>query len=154
MIRASDSSRSLINRGRSMMRRSLPALGSSLPAITLPAPSLRGAPHALRQRYAPTNPLGRGWTPAAEGVAAGASSPSAPVVGTRRLQAARQRVLARQQAERDWDVPPPRNAELLPEYVAMSLGGSWRDTEHQPDFVVRQTLRDQLDDLPLPRGYA
>jgi hypothetical protein len=92
--------------------------------------------------------------PAAEGFAAGAASPSAPVVGSCRLQAACQGVLARQQSERDWDLSPPRNTELLPEHVAVSLGRARRDAELETDLVVRQTLRNQLDDLPLPRGDA
>ena len=44
--------------------------------------------------------------PAVEGDTADAASPSAPVVGSRRLQPSRQRVLARQQAERHRDLPP------------------------------------------------
>ena len=92
--------------------------------------------------------------PRHEGFAAGASSPSAPVVGSCRRQTVCQRVLARQQSERDWNLSTPRNAELLPEHVAVSLRRPRRDPEHEPDLVVRQTLRDQFDDLLLPRGDA
>src|SRR5258708_1667092 len=154
MIRASDSSRSLIKRGRSMMRRPLPTFGFLLAVTCLPSsPERRAASPYVNATPCPTFWEGAG-RPRHEGVAAGASSPSAPVVGTRRLQAARQRVLARQQSERDRNLSPPRNAELLPEHVAVGLGRPRRDPEHESDLVVRQTLRDQLDDLPLPRGNA
>jgi hypothetical protein len=93
-----------------------------------------------------------GWTPAAEGFAAGASSPSAPGVGSCRCQLARQRVLARQQPERDGNLPTARHAELLTQHVAMSLSRSRGDAEGNTDLVIRQPLCDQFDDLPLPRS--
>ena len=68
--------------------------------------------------------------------------------------AGRQRVLTRQQSERDRDLSPPRNAELLPQHVAMRLRRPRRDAEYEPDLVVRQALRDQLDHLALPGGDA
>jgi hypothetical protein len=36
----------------------------------------------------------------------------------------------------------------------MSLRRPRRNAEYEPDLVVRQTLRDQLDHLPLPQGDA
>src|SRR3954470_12303344 len=90
-----------------------------------------------------------GPAPAGEGFAAGAASPSAPVLGTRRSQPPRQRVLTRQQPEGDWNLPPPRDAELLPQDVAVRLRRPWRNAEHQPDLLVRQALCDQLDHLAL-----
>ena len=92
----------------------------------------------------------KGATPAAEGVAAGAASPSAPVVGSRRLQACRQRVLSRQQPERDRNLPPSRHAQLLPQHVAMRLRRPRRDAETASDLLVRATVSDQLDHLTLP----
>ena len=83
------------------------------------------------------------------GIAAGATSPSAPVVGSRRRQAGRQRVFARQQPEGDRDLPPSRDAQLLPQNVAVSFRRSRRDAENEADLVVRQALGDQLDDLAL-----
>src|SRR5581483_4302916 len=82
------------------------------------------------------------------------ASPSAPVVGSRRLQPARQRILARQQPERDRDLSPPRYTELLPQHVTVRLRRPGGDAEHDTDLVVRQTLRDQLDDLTLSSGDA
>jgi hypothetical protein len=90
--------------------------------------------------------------PAAEGYAADAASPSAPVVGSRRLQAVRQRVFAGQQTERDRDLPPSRNAELLSEDVGVRFRRPRRDAELESDLVVRQTLGDQFDDLALSVG--
>ena len=72
----------------------------------------------------------------------------------RRLQAGRQRVLSREQPERDRNLPAPRHAQLLPQDVAVRLRRSRRDAEHEADLLVRQPLRDQLDDLPLARGDA
>src|SRR5207302_10264074 len=104
-----------------------------------PSPERRAASPYLNATPRPTLWEGAG-RPRHEGGAAGASSPSAPVVGTRRLQAACQRVLPRQQSECDRTLAQPRNAELLPEHVAVGLGRPRRDPEHQPDLVVRQTL--------------
>ena len=36
----------------------------------------------------------------------------------------------------------------------MRLRRPWRDAELEPDLVVRQTLRDQFDDLALSVGNA
>ena len=72
----------------------------------------------------------------------------------RRRQAVRQRVLARQQSVRDWDLPPTRHPELLPEHVAVGLRRPGRDAQRHANLVVRQTLRDQLDNLSLARGDA
>src|SRR4051812_34690665 len=159
MVGASDSSRSLISRGRSMMRRSRRILGCSPLAVTD-----CGIAPLLPRRPPPITPPAaapaadshsrRAVAPAAEGVAAGAASPSAPVVGSRRLEAACQRVLTRQQSERDRDLSPPGNTELLSQHVTVSLRGARRNAELETDLVVRQTLRDQLDDLPLTGGDA
>ena len=89
---------------------------------------------------------------AAEGYAADAASPSAPVVGSRRLQAMRQRVFTRQQPESDRDLPPPWYAQLLPEDVAVCFRRAGRDAELETHLVVRQTLGDQFHDLALPVG--
>jgi len=96
----------------------------------------------------------KGATPAAGGVAAGAASPSAPVVSACRRQTGRQRVFAGQQSESDRDLSSPRDAELLSKRVAVGLCRPGRDAESVPDLFVRQALCDQLDHLPLPRGDA
>ena len=88
------------------------------------------------------------------GIAAGATSPSAPVVSSGRRQARCQRVFTREQSEGDRDLPAARDAQLLPQNVAVSLRRPRRDAESDADFVVRQTLGDQLDDLALTRSDA
>src|SRR3954447_2355360 len=160
MVGASDSSRSFISRGRSMMRRSRRTVACSPLAVTDCgiAPLLPRGPPPITPpaaaRAAADSHSRRAVAPAAEGFAAGAASPSAPVVGSRRLEAACQRVLTRQQSERDRDLSPPGNAELLSQHVTVSLRGARRNAELETDLVVRQTLRDQFDDLPLTGGDA
>jgi protein-disulfide isomerase len=61
----------------------------------------------------------------------------------------REGVFSGQQAERDRDLPPAPDAELLPEHVAVRLGGSGGDPEARAHLLVRAARRDQGDDLPL-----
>src|SRR4051794_18458134 len=90
-------------------------------------------------------------TAPAAGAVAGAA-PSAPVVGSRQLEAFCQRVFAGQEAICQGDLAAARDAELLAEGVAMCLRRARRDAQLGAELLVRQSLGDQLDHLPLPVG--
>jgi hypothetical protein len=75
--------------------------------------------------------------------------PSAPDAGRRRRELTREGVFARERPEGGWNLAPPRHAELLPQNIAMRLGGSRRDAEPFADLFVRAAERDQDDDLQL-----
>jgi hypothetical protein len=134
-----------------MMRRVRFRLACVL-SLAATAPPALVAPAATKLRANPGD--WKGATPAAEGVAAGAASPSAPVVSACRRQSGCQRVFARQDPECDRYLPSPRDAELLSKRVTVGFRGSRRDAERDADLLVRHALRDQFDDLPLPRGDA
>jgi len=80
--------------------------------------------------------------------------PSAPVVGCCRLQASRERVVARQRAVRDRDLSPARDTELLAEYIGVRLRRSRGNAKPLADLVVRAAGCDQLDHLDLSLGEA
>src|SRR5579871_89650 len=142
-----------------MMRRSRRTRLWCCSAVALNLPALPYENAAARFRRADPTPCRSkrkgAEAPAAEGGKPRTpASPSAPVVRACGLQRARQRVFARQQPKRNRDLSPTRNAELLPQHVAVRLGRPRRDAEDQTDLVVRHTLRDQLDDLALSRSDA
>src|SRR5690348_12075848 len=89
--------------------------------------------------------------PVTAGAATGAA-PSAAALGLRRFDAARQRVVARQDPVCQRDLPSLSHAQLEPERVAMRLRGARRDPKCPADLVIRATRGDQLDHLLLPRG--
>src|SRR5207248_6895244 len=78
--------------------------------------------------------------------------PSAPVVGSRQLEALRQRVVAGEKPVGKRDLPASRYAELLPQHVTVRLGRSRRDPELLTELLVRTTLCDQPDHLELTLG--
>src|SRR5204862_2716927 len=78
--------------------------------------------------------------------------PSAPVVGSRQLEALCEGVVAREEPVGEWDLPAARYAELLPQHVAMCLRRARRDPELLAELLVGQTLGDQPDHLQLARG--
>jgi hypothetical protein len=82
----------------------------------------------------------------------GRGLPSAPIVGSRQLEALLQRVIAGQESVCERDLPPPVDAELLPQDIAMGLRCARGDAQGLPELVVRQALGDQLDHLSLTRG--
>src|SRR5262249_21384394 len=86
--------------------------------------------------------------------AAGAPStlPSIPVLGPRELETSGERVLPGQQPVSERDLTPARDAQLLAQHVAVRLRRSRGDPELLADLVVREPLRDQLDDLALAIG--
>jgi len=50
------------------------------------------------------------------------------------------------------NLPPPRDAELLPQDVTMGLRRPWRDAEPLSNLFVGATGRDQLYDLLLSQS--
>ena len=62
------------------------------------------------------------------------------------------RIVARLEAICERDLPPPLDAELQSERVAMRLGSPWRDAELTAHLLVRATRSNQLDHLPLAFG--
>jgi hypothetical protein len=76
------------------------------------------------------------------------TGPSVPGTGPG-SEAFRKRVFARQEAVRDGNLPSPRDPQLLPQHVAVSLRSPGRDAQALPDFFIRAPGRDQLDDLAL-----
>jgi hypothetical protein len=92
------------------------------------------------------------WAPAASRFAAGARS-AVGSGGNNPALSNRQRVFARQQPERNRDLAPARHAELLPQNVAVRLGGPRGDPEPCSDLLVRASSCDEGDYLPLTCGY-
>src|SRR5262249_5047640 len=80
--------------------------------------------------------------------------PSAPVVGYCRLQASRERVVARQRAVRDRDLSPARDAELLTKNIGVRLRRPRGNAKSLADLVVRTAGSDELDHLDLARREA
>jgi len=78
--------------------------------------------------------------------------PSVPASGATGSEALRERVVAGQFSVRERDLPPPRDAELLPQDIAMRLRRPWRDSKPLSNFFVGATSRDQLDNLLLSRS--
>src|SRR5205814_3083578 len=78
--------------------------------------------------------------------------PSGPASGTPGSEALRERVVAGQFSVRARDLSTPRDAELLPQDIAMRLRRPWRDAEPLSNLFVRVPGRDQLDDLLLSRS--
>src|SRR4029450_2159653 len=62
------------------------------------------------------------------------------------------RIVAGQFSVRARDLPPSRDAELLPEDIAVRLRRPWRDAKPLSNLFVGATVRDQLDDLLLSRS--
>jgi hypothetical protein len=60
-----------------------------------------------------------------------------------------QRILACQEPKGDRDLASTPHAELLPQDVAVSLGGSGGDPEPRSDLIVRAAGCDERDDLAL-----
>src|SRR2546421_11387471 len=79
--------------------------------------------------------------------------PSVPASGTPGSEALRERVVAGQFSVRARDLSTPRDAELLPQDVAMRLRRPWRDAEPLSNLFVRVPGRAQLDDLLLSRSH-
>src|SRR2546427_668368 len=63
-------------------------------------------------------------------------------------------VLAGQFAEGGRNLSASAHGELRPQDVRVSLGSAWRDSEPPGDLRVRESVRDQLDDLALPGREA
>jgi hypothetical protein len=81
---------------------------------------------------------------------AAGTGPSAPGSGPG-SEALRERVLPCEQAVSDRNVTPSRHAQLLPQHVAVRLGGPRRDAETLADFFVGEARRDELNHFLLPR---
>src|SRR5437764_11408360 len=75
--------------------------------------------------------------------------PSVPPALSGRAEALRERIHAGQESIRDGDLAPAGDAELLAQDVGMRLHGAGRDAQLVRDLLVRESLRDELDDLPL-----
>ena len=65
-----------------------------------------------------------------------------------------QRILAGEKPERDRDLAPATNAQLLSQDVAVRFRRSGGDPEPRPDLVVRASCSDQCDDLSLTFRYC
>jgi hypothetical protein len=78
--------------------------------------------------------------------------PSAPVVDRSRLQASRERVIARECPVRHRNLASPGHTQLLPEDIRMGLRRSRRDAEALAYLLVGAPRGDELDDLALPLG--
>ena len=78
-------------------------------------------------------------------------APGAALVATRRdeAQTSREWIVARNGHVCRRDLPPPGDAELLPQDVGVSLRRSRRDAEANTHLLVRAPGGDELDDFPL-----
>src|SRR6266480_6067559 len=98
-----------------------------------------------RGRSDPNRLLSLGPSAHGPGFSSARSGPERPAVRDR------QWVLAREQPERDRDLAPAPDTELLPQHVTVGLRSSRRDSEPCADLVVRATRCDQSDHFPLAR---
>src|SRR5438093_12998771 len=64
----------------------------------------------------------------------------------------RERIVAGHGAIRGRDLPPPGDAELLSQRIAVRLRRPRRDAEAFADFLVRTAGCDECDDLALASG--
>src|SRR5918911_2185727 len=78
-----------------------------------------------------------------------ARGPSVPPALSGRAEALREGIHAGEESIRDGDLAPAGDAELLAQDVRMRLHGARSDAELLRDLLVREALRDELDDLPL-----
>src|SRR2546421_1088429 len=82
------------------------------------------------------------------------TEPSAPVVGSSRLQASRERIVTRQHAVSDGYLASSRDTELLTQHVGVRLRCPRGDAKPLAYLIVRAAGRDQLDNLDLPLREA
>ena len=133
-----DRSSALINLGRSRMRRRR-SRGFGKPAM-----SLTGENTVVLS-------IGVSGRPPEPGRSSGRPLPSDPRWPMQRTEACRKRILARQNPERDRDLPTPAHTQLRAQRVRMRLRRAGRDAERSDDDIPRPL---EMDDLAPKRQFG